>query len=396
MASMTFGRTLRSEWLLDPDITYLNHGTVGATPRRVLDAQHAIVMEAERQPSRFQLRELTDHIVGQWRPDAPRIRKAANAVAAFVGVRGDDLVFVDNATTGVNAVMRSFPLAPGDDVLVNDLNYGACVNVARFVTRERGASLTVVQMPAVLRADTMADTILAAVTPRTRLALIDHVVPEAAVVLPVAAIAARLKERGVAVLVDGAHAPGGIALDVAALGVDYYVANLHKWAFVPRSSGFLWAPPERQAGLHPPVISWGLDHGFTTEFDLVGTRDASAHLAAPAALAFIESFGLEAILAHNHALVWQGARLLADRWGTTFDTPESMIGSMATVPLPESLGSTKDDGARLRDWLLFEQHIEVGISARNGRLHVRVAAQIYNDLADFERLATAVATRAGL
>lgn len=395
MASMTFGHALRSEWLLDPDITYLNHGTVGATPRRVLEEQHAIVMEAERQPSRFQLRELTGIIVGAWRPEKPRIRQAADAVAAFVGARGEDLVFVDNATSGVNAVLQSFPLAPGDDVLVNELNYGGCVNAARLVTRTRHASLTTVEMPPALRADAIADVIVDAVTPRTRLALIDHVVPEAALVLPVAEIAARLKARGVAVVVDGAHAPAGIALDVPSLGVDYYVANLHKWAFVPRSSGFLWAPPERQAGLHPPVISWGLDQGFTAEFDLTGTRDASAHLAAPAALAFIESFGLDAILAHNHELVWKAAHLLAERWGTVFDTPESMIGSMATVPLPESLGATRADAARLRDWLLFDEHIEVGVTAWRGRLHVRIAAQIYNDLEDYERLAAAVAVRAG-
>jgi len=393
---MTFGRSLRSEWLLDPDLTYLNHPTVGATPRRVLEAQHAIMFEAERQPSRFQLRELTGIIVGQWRPDKPRLRKAADAVAAFVGANGDDLVFCDNATSGINAVLRSFPLAPGDDVLVNDLSYGGVVNAARFVTRERGATLTTVQMPETLDADAISDAIVAGVSPRTRLAILEHIVPEAAVVLPLASIAARLKSLGVAVVVDGAHAPGSIALDVPSLGVDYYVANLHKSAFVPRSSAFLWAPPERQVGLHPPVISWGLDQGFIAEFDLQGTRDASPHLAAPAALAFIESFGLSAILAHNHDLVWKGSHMLADRWGTSFAIPESMIGTMASVPLPASLGSTRDDAARVRDALLFEDRIEVGVNARWGRVYVRVSAQIYNDLDDFERLASAIAVRAGV
>ena len=383
-----------SEWYLDPAITYLNHPTVGATPKRVLEAQHAIVLEAERQPSRFQLRELTSIIVGQWRPEKPRLRVAADAVAAFVGARGEDLVFVDNTTSGINAVFHSFPLAQGDDLLVSELSYGGVVNAARFVTRQRGASLTTVQMPPVLRADAIADAILAAVTPRTRLALLEHIIPEAALVLPVAEIAARLKARGVATVVDGAHTPGAIALDVPSIGADYYVANLHKSAFVPRSSGFLWAAPERQAGLHPPVISWGLDQGFTDEFDLAGTRDASAHLAAPAALAFIESFGLQRILEYNHALVWKGSHLLAERWGTTFDTPESMVGTMASVPLPASLGSTREDGARVRDWLLFEHNIEVGINVWRGQLRVRVAAQIYNDLDDFERLAAAVAARA--
>ena len=393
---MTFGRHLRDLWLLDPAITYLNHPTVGATPCRVLDAQRAIQDEAERQPSRFHLRELTEHVVGHWRPEKPRLRVAADAVAAFVNARGEDLVFVDNTTAGANAVLRSFPLAPGDEVLVSELSYGGLVKAATYAARERGAVVTTVPMPPPLRADAMADAFVAAVSSHTRIAIVDHIAAEAAVILPLADIARRVKARGVAVLADGAHAPGAVALDVPALGVDWYVANLHKSAFVPRSSGFLWAAPDRQTGLHPTVISWGLDEGFTKEFDSVGTRDASAHLAAPAALAFIDSFGLEAILAHNHALAWNGARMLAQTWGTSFDPPEAMIGTMASVPLPESLGTSRDDAARLRDALLFEDQIEVGVSTWRGRMYTRVAAQIYNDMDDYEHLAAAVLRRAGV
>ena len=392
---MIFGRHLRDEWLLDQSITYLNHPTVGATPRRVLDAQHAIHVETERQPSRFQLRELTEIVVGHWRPEKPRLRAAAEAVAAFVHARGEDLVFVDNTTAGANAVLRSFPLAPGDEVLVSELSYGGVVNAAKYAARERGASVSTMPMPSSFTDEAIADAFSAAITSRTRIAIVEHIAPEAAIILPVAEIAARLKARGVAVLVDGAHAPGAIALDVPSLGVDWYVANLHKWAFVPRSSGFLWAAPDRQAGLHPAVISWGLDQGFTAEFDLTGTRDASAHLAAPAAFAFIDSFGLDQILAHNHALVWDAVRLLTERWGTSFNTPESLIGPMATVPLPDGLGTSRDDAGRLRDSLLFEDHIEVPVLSWRNRLHVRVSAQIYNDMGDVERLASAVDARIG-
>lgn len=393
---MEFGRAIRREWLLDPDITYLNHPTVGATPRRVLDAQQAIVHETERQPSRFQLRELTWHAVGQWRPARPRLRVAADAVAAFVGAASDDLVFVDNTTTGVNAVLRSFPFEPGDELLISDLCYGGVVNVANYVARERGATLVTARTPDLLRADAIIEAFESAVTPRTRVAIVEHIAPETATILPVAEIARRLRARGVAVLVDGAHVPGAIALDVPSLGVDWYVANLHKWAFVPRSSGFLWAPPERQVGLHPAVISWGFDQGFIAEFDLPGTRDASAHLAAPAALAFLEELGTERVFAHNHALVWQACHLLAERWGTTFDTPEVLVGPMATVPLPVQLGTTREAAGRLRDALLFEDQIEVAVNVRRDQLCVRISAQVYNDLADFERLAEAVARRAGL
>src|SRR5262249_38301435 len=165
--------------------------------------------------------------------------------------------------------------------------------------------------------------------------------------------------------------------------------------WVPRSSGILWAPLGRQAGLHPAVISWGLDQGFTAEFDLVGTRDPSAHLAAPAAIAFLRELGFEAVCAHNHALAVAGARLLAGRSGTALPWPESMIATMATVPLPERLGGEREDAARLRDALLFEDRIEVQLHAARGRLWVRISAQVYNELSDYERLAEAVARGGG-
>lgn len=392
---MLFGRHLRDEWFLDPSITYLNHPTVGATPRRVLAAQHAIQVEAERQPSRFQLRELSEHIVGHWRPEKPRLRVAADAVATFVNARGEDIVFVDNTTAGANAVLRSFPFAPGDEILVSELCYGGVARAAAYAARDRGAVVTIVPVEPPARPDAIADAFVAAVSPRTRLAIVEHIVADAAVILPLADIARRLKAKDVAVLADGAHAPGAIALDVPSYGVDWYIANLHKSAFVPRASAFLWTPPDRQPALHPTVISWGLDEGFTAEFDLVGTRDASAHLAAPSAFSFIDSFGLDRILAHNHELAVNGARFLAEKWGTSFDTPEAIVPTMASVPLPASLGTTRDDAGTLRDALLFEHNIEVGVNAWRGHLYTRVAAQIYNDMDDYDRLAAAVLERGG-
>ena len=390
---MTFGHHFRSEWLLDPAVTYLNHPTVGATPKRVLAAQRAIQDEIERQPSRFQLRELTTISVGQPGAARPRLRQAADVVGGFIGARGDDVVFVDNATTGANAVLRSVSLEPGDEIVISDLGYGGIARAAAFTARERGAILRTLHVPMPFRADSIADAFERFVSPRTRIAIVDHIAAESALLLPLADIAARLRRRGVAVLGDGAHAPGAIPLDVPSLGVDWYVANLHKSAYVPRSSGILWAPVERQGQLHPPVISWGLDQGFAAEFDLVGTRDPSTHLAAPAAIALMEEWGLDEIRRYNHALVWQAARHLARTWNTTFDVPEAMIGTMATVPLPVSLGTTREEAVRLRDTLLFDEGIEVQVHAFRERLYARVAAQIYNDMSDFERLAAAVSRR---
>ena len=392
---MAFGRSWLPEWMLDPTGTYLNHGTVGVTPRRVMAVQKALIDDAERHPSRFVLRELNAHAAGAWRRPVPRLREAAAVVAAFVGAERDDLVFVDNATTGANAVLRSFPFAPGDEVLVTDLGYGGVTKAAHYATRERGATVRTAVVPYPFTPDGVVQACVEAVSSRTRLAVVDHIAADCAVVLPVAAIAAALRAHGVAVLVDGAHAPAAIPLDIPSLGVDWYVANLHKWAWTPRSSGILWAPRQRQAGLHPTVISWGLDEGFTSEFDLVGTRDASAHLSAPAALALLAEWGLDDIRAHNHALAWVGAQRLAERWGTAFETPESMVGPMAAVRLPVRAGTTRAVANQLRDRLLFDDGIEVHVSAWRDRVQVRLSAQIYNEMADIDRLGEAVLRHLG-
>lgn len=390
---MSFGHRMLEQWALDPEITYLNHGTVGAPPRRVLAAQQALRDEMERQPSRFLLRDLVGH-VGAPREGPTRLRAAAAAVAGFVRARGDDLVFVDNATTGANAVLRSLPLQPGDEILVTDQTYGAVVNAAAFVARERGAHLRSVEVPyPAFDPAALVEAVAGALGPRTRLAIVDHISAESALILPLAEIAARCREKGVPVLVDGAHAPGALDLDIPALGVAWYTGNLHKWCYSPRSCGLLWADPAQQALLHPPVISWGLDKGFLAEFDWVGTRDPTAWLAAPEGIATLRDLGLDAVRGYNHRLAWDGARMLAKRFGTSLEAEERHFGCMVTIPLPQRLGSTRDDATRLRDALLFEDHIEVQMHAGKGRLWVRISAQVYNEMADMDRLADAITAR---
>jgi isopenicillin-N epimerase len=391
---MPFGHSMLEWWTLDPSVTYLNHGTVGAVPRHVLAVQQAIRDEMERQPSKFLLRDLSG-LVGQARHEPTRLRQAATAVAAFLGARGEDLVFVDNATTGVNAVLRSLALAPGDEILLTDHNYGGIARAAAFIARERGAHVHTicVPYPRFDRARLLHE-VAGAIGPRTRVAVLDHVTSESALILPLVELAACCRDRGVAVLADGAHAPGMLPLDVPALGVDWYAGNLHKWAHAPRSSGVLWVHPSRQADLHPPVISWGLDKGFLAEFDWVGTRDPSPWLAAPAGLAFLSQLGVEDVRRYNHDLAWRAASHLTDRWGTTFECDEASVGSMVTLPLPDSLGATPEDAARLRDALLNDDDIEIQVHAGHGRLWARVSAQVYNDWSDIEQVADAVAHRA--
>lgn len=388
---MPFGRAALPDWPLDPDVTYLNHGTVGVTPRQVLVVQQAIKDEMERAPSQFLLRAQSG-LVGAPLTRPSRVRQAAAEIAAAVGARGDDVVFVDNATTGVNAVLRSLPLAPGDELLLTDHNYGATLRTAQFVAREHGATVRVARVP-YPRFDPAAlvESVARTISDRTRIAVLDHITSETALVFPLAELAAVCRARGVPVLADAAHAPGALRLDVPALGVDWYSANLHKWACSPRSCGFLWARPERQASLHPPVISWGLDQGFTAEFDWVGTRDVSAWLAAPAGFAFLDALGPDDVWRHNHGLAWEGAQFLAHRWGTTLGFHEHDVAFMATIPMPSSRGSEPADAARVRDALLFDHRIEVQVHSGHGCLWARISAQVYNEMADIERLADAVA-----
>ena len=392
----TFGHAWLVSWPLEPGLTYLNHGTVGVTPLRVLGAQRAIRNEIERNPSRYLLRELCEIVVGQPRAERPRLRQAADLVGEFVGVPGDDLVFVDNTTTGANAILRSSTLQAGDEILVSDFGYGGVIRAVTYAARERGATVRTAAMPYPVRsADEVVEAFAAAITPNTKLAVVDHVTSESALVMPLTAIAERCHARGVPVLADGAHAPGAIPLDIPSLGVDWYLGNLHKWLWVPRSSGILWTSPARQSALHSSVISWGLDRGFHAEFDMPGTRDPSPHLSAPAAIAFMRELGVDAVRQYNHALAWNGARRLAERWSTDFVTPEALIGTMATVMLPQKLGSTADDAARVRDALLFGERIEVQVHAFRGRLYTRISGQVYNEPGDIDRLADAVIALAG-
>lgn len=390
---MSFGRTMLEHFPLEPQAVYLNHGTVGVTPWRVLEAQQAIRNEIERHPARFLLRELSG-LTASSKLAQPRLRSAAQEVAQFLGARGEDLVFVGNATTGVNAVLRSLGLEPGEEILIPNLAYGAVANAAAFVARERGAKVVRLELPfPVADPGLYVEAVDRAITPRTKVAILDHITSETALILPLAEMAERARAKGVLVLADGAHAPGQIPLEIPALGVDWYVANLHKWAFAPRGCGILWAAPERQKGLRPPVISWGLDQGFTQEFDWVGTQDPSAYLAAPEGIRFMRDLGVEAMRQYNHDLAWGAARMLMERWNLELPTPQSMIGSMVTLPLPQGLGSSPADAARLKDALLFEDHIEVPVMAIGGRLWARISAQIYNDMSDIERFAQALERR---
>ena len=254
------------------------------------------------------------------------LRAASLPVARVVGADPQDLVFVENATTGLNAVLRCFPFRPGDEILITSLVYPAIRKAARFAAEQSGAQ--VIEVPIPLPLVTSGD-ILTAVSSRlgkrTRLAIFDHIASHSALVLPVAELTRLAQEAGAQVLIDGAHVPGMLALDVSALGADWYVGNLHKWFFAPRSCGFLWAAPAVQADLHPLAISHGYGTGFRPEFEWTGTRDVTASLSAPAGIAFHGRLGGSALMGRNRVLAREGAALLARFWGSPLGGPPEFL-----------------------------------------------------------------------
>ena len=345
----------------------------------MLDAAEDWRRRLEAEPVRFIGRELPG-----------LLRAAAERLARFVGARGEDLAFVDNATSGVNAVVRSLALAPGDEIVTTDHVYNAIRTTLAYVAGRAGARVVEQPVPfPVADQDAIVHAVEAALTPRTRLLVIDHVTSPTALVFPVERIVALARTRGVAVLVDGAHAPGMIELNLERLGADYYVGNCHKWLFAPKGCGFLWARRDRQGNLHPTTISHGFEHGFLAEFDWTGTRDPAPALSVTAALDFIDGLGFEALRAHNHELMWLGARLLGEAWGTSIGAPQAAMGFMATVGLPTAAAPTRDVAVALNKRLFDEHRVEVPIIPFAGRLWARISAQVYNTLDDYRRLAGA-------
>jgi isopenicillin-N epimerase len=377
-------------WPLDPSVAFLNHGSYGACPAEVLRYQAALRAEMEAEPVRFLGRELDDRL------DAARAR-----LGAFVGADPDDLAFVSNATGGVNAVLRSLRLAAGDELLTTDHAYQACRNTLDFVAERSGARVVTVTLPfPVTSPQAIVDTVLAGVTPRTRLALLDHITSPTALILPLARLVAALAARGIDAVVDGAHAPGMVPLDLRALGAAYYSGNCHKWLCTPKGSAFLWVRRDRQADVHPLTISHGAKgeragrSRFRLEFDWTGTQDPTAWLTVPMAIDYLAGLvpgGWPALMARNRALALEARRLLCAAAGTEPACPEEMIGSIASVILPDN--RTVETGWRVRDPIqgrLFESWgIEVPIMrwpAPPKRM-IRVSAQLYNHLPQYARLA---------
>lgn len=376
------GTFWREQFLLDPEVVFLNHGSFGATPRAVFDAYQHWQRELEREPVEFLGRRFLE-LLG----------KARAALAGCVGAGADHLVYVPNATAALNIVAHSLGLSPGDEVVSTDHEYGAMDRMWQTLCRRQGAVYRRVPLPLpVTTAEGLADRVWAAVTPRTRVLFFSHITSPTALIFPVGELCRRAREQGVISVVDGAHALGQIPLDLSALRPDFYAANAHKWLCAPKGSAFLYARPEVQSLVDPLVISWGelapavTGLRFLDDLQWTGTSDIAAYLAVPAAIRFCAEPRWEDRRARCHALAGDARAAMAAVTGLPQICPDSPVwyAQMTTVPLPPC------DGPRLQARLYDEYRVEVPVVVWQGRPYLRISIQAYNSRDDVDRLEAAL------
>jgi isopenicillin-N epimerase len=383
-------------WSLDPSVTFLNHGAFGAVPLPVLEKLPRWREQLERQPLRFFMREFEE-----------LLDTARSQLAVFVGADAAELVFVPNATTGVNSVLRSLTFNPGDEFLTTNLEYNACRNALDFIASRTGAKVVVATVPFPLDSpNQVVEAIMAQVSPRTRLALLDHVTSQTGLIFPIQQLVSQLREQGVDTLVDGAHAPGMVPLNLHEIGATYYTGNCHKWLCAPKGSAFLYVQRDKQSIIRPLTISHGANSRrtdksrFQLEFDWTGTSDPTAYLCVPEAIQFLGSLlpgGWSELMENNRAKALFARELLCEALGVLPPCPAEMIGAIAVVPLPEQL-SLYEQGEQSREWpglqdILFERfNIEVPIIPWSTpfKQMVRISAQLYNTPEQYNYLAVAL------
>lgn len=384
---------LHRHWLLAPDITFLNHGSFGACPKKILELQIEFRRQMEAEPIQFLWRRYEEHL-----------EPSRQELARFIRARSRDVVFVTNATAAVNAVARSIHFRPGDEILTTNQDYNACRNALIEVAKRTGARVRLAKIPfPVKNPEQVIQAILRAVTSRTRLAMIDHITSSTALILPVAPIIRELEARGIDVLIDGAHAPGMVDLNLGRLRPAYYTGNLHKWVCAPKGAAFFWVREDKQAAVQPAVVSHGNNtprpgySGFQDRFDWAGTFDPTAWFCVGEAIRFINRLcpgGWREIRERNQQLAIDARRLLCDRLGVEPPCPEEMLGAMATLPLPESFQGRpkrgKIDTEQLRLYDEFRIEVPFLRIGKPPRRYFRVCAQLYNSIADYERLATSL------
>jgi isopenicillin-N epimerase len=363
---------------LSPGLIHLNHGSYGAVPKVVREAQDRWRAHIESNPTGF------------FRDELPaELRRLAGNVAQRFGGKPGDWVFCENATAAVNSVLASFGLREGDEIVTTSHVYGAVLKAMRIWAQRFGAKVVVAGIPVIVESEEqVVQAIAQSFSDRTKLLIVDHITSATAIVFPVARIVKAAQARGIAVLVDGAHVPGHLPLDVEAIGADWYTGNAHKWLFAPRGCGLLWTAPRRQAQTLPVVLSHGAPAGYTQAFDWIGTRDVTAWLCFDAAARFHDGLGGESRMTRNRNLAAEAGALLAQRLDMKITAPASMRGAMTCL----TLWPSPIDGARAPSVI---RHLReccsavVPVYVFEDALCIRISAQIYNEITDYQTLANA-------
>ncbi len=386
---------LKALWGLDPSFTFLNHGSYGAVPLEILKEQYELHLHIESQPVRFYGREIEE-----------MLETARYRLASFICADPEGLVFVPNATTGVNTVLKSLSFLPGDEIVITGHIYNACRNAVNTLVRRDRIKVRLVKVPfPIASGSVVTERVLGQVTGRTRLVLLDHITSPTALVFPVQELAAELSRRNIDILVDGAHAPGMIPLNIEELQVAYYTGNCHKWLCAPRGSAFLYIRKDRRNLIRPLVTSHGANSTRTDksflhlEFDWTGTADYTPYILVPNCIDFLSSLfpgGWVELARRNHKLVLQARNMLCEKFDIAEPAPPGMIGSMACIPvLPKDISPDNPEIARygsVQNMLFHKYKIEVPVVSFEEcpKLLVRISAQAYNSMDDYVKLACAL------
>jgi isopenicillin-N epimerase len=381
---------LKEVFQLDPDVAFLNHGSFGATPKEVFDVYQEWQRRLEHQPVKFLGREIQG-----------LLSEARESLGAYLNADKDDLIFVPNATTGVNIVARSLNLKAGDEVLASDHEYGACNNTWTYLSQRQGFTYKQVAVPLPVKSnEEMLETFWQAVTPQTKVIFLSHITSPTAVTFPVAEICKRARKAGVLTLVDGAHAPGQIPLDMQAIDADFYTGNCHKWMCSPKGAGFLFVRREHQRLIEPLIVSWGwsakpqdsLGSAFLDNYAWHGTQDFSAYLSVPAAIAFQEKYNWAKVREQCHELLRCGLEHLQNLTGLEpAYTSHEFYHQLAISPLPKI-----DDLTGFKNKLYDDYLVEIPLTEYKDQQFVRISVQGYNTQKDINRLATALQEMTGL
>ncbi len=377
-------------WMLERNTVFLNHGSFGATPILILEKQIEYRNRMEQEAVRFMIIELEDLL---W--------KNKEQLAAFVGAKAKDLVFVPNATYGVNTVMNNLELKEGDEILTHNHAYGACWNAVQYYAEKSKAKLVVAEIPFPIKSeDELVEAFMKSVTPKTKFAMIDHVTSATGIIFPVKKITAALHEKGIEVLIDGAHAPGMLDLNIDDIGAEYYTGNCHKWICSPKGSALLHVREDKQKNFRSLIVSHTYDKNvgeklWSSHFFWPGTADFTAYACIGDSIDFMESVmgDWKNLRKHNHDLIVEGRKLLLNALGEEAPCPENMLGSLATVPLPIPFKAPESNFNYIHPFwqkLMSEYHIQTpvfGWSRTNPRWWLRIAGQAYNSIEQIKYLA---------